>query len=1314
MNKNLCTAVDERLAEAIDGTLEPELQSHVEGCDHCRDHIHDATFVIDEIRALGDEHAPSSGLEEKILAAIDKRERELPPSKPVAAVEPLRRLPRVNSRHVGAALALAAAAAIGVVTLRGRGPLGSLAAPSAPWRGVVTRVAGPEGGLMIEDSSGSHPAKPGDLVAVGAKLKTNVRTRARITLDDGTFLLLDRGAELVLDAHESRAARLVRGSAIVDATSTEQSPAKLAMPGGSLTTPGAKLALSTLGDGATVAVARGKAAFADGNTLGVGEGVTIGGGAPVIRAGGLGAAFGWSEAVSEEPSKLAGSAGEEANVPGLGVLRARLPGSTGDGDRTLDLVRQSVSVKIAGDFARTEIEEVFASDFDVTQSLEGIFRFPLPPDAAIERLALDVDGKVEEGAFVDKDKGQAIWKGVMFHATPKPPEHKPQDEWIWVPGPWRDPALLEWRAGGRMELRVFPIPPHGSRRVILAYTQKIAAIGAARRYVYPLPKFGSATKPIADFTLDVQVVGHDAKKGLEVAGYDVTSQSDGALARRTLHKTSFLPSGDFVLELAKKDEGAAATTYAYRPANGEAAFVALSLSPKIPRAPDSATRTHAIVVDASRSMIGERWARATALAARVVEEMDPRDRFTLYACDITCAPLSVATQPPGKKSADAVRTFLSSITPEGASDPVAAIRLATAHAKSEPGRAARVIYVGDGAATIGARTPAAIESGVRSSIGDATLTAVAIGIDADAPSLDAMARGGGGTVIPFVAGQPLSAAALDVLEASYGVTLRDPSLELPAGLTAIAPTRLGAVRAGGEVLVVARMSGADVAGEAKLSGTIAGKPFSTTIPITVHASSEPGNAFVPRVWASQTISDLERQPGADRAKIVELSKTFAVPSRHTSLLVLESPAMAAAFGVEPRKRAYEWTGDAMPVAETTPDVTNATSTKDESGAGFGFGHLGKKGDEGPMGGMDYKGGGGAAPAPAATTTAAPQMDKEKKAGPPKAANEDMPAPMGKGFGGGGWVRMRREWFRTVSFATGAEPDLESKIALARSAAVSAPDSRDKLESLFGLVAKRDSLEEAKSVMTTWVSRDPLDVPATLRRSELAAREGDRMRALRVLTGALDGKPDDFGLADGIAEVALRAGDAKLACSLYAVHAEARPGDVDAVARRVACLRDQSDEAIATATLDASDPSKRATIETRVTPMLAAWRTPKAAPAWGDLVVDATFAGGDVDLALVDPKGARLSWLSPTGVRVADAQSTTHETLAVPWAGGGTWSIEVARAQPSDVPLSGTVTVRVLGETRSFPFVLTGARAVVGRTSLNWSSRLVAAPSTDWE
>jgi hypothetical protein len=151
---------------------------------------------------------------------------------------------------------------------------------------------------------------------------------------------------------------------------------------------------------------------------------------------------------------------EEVDAPvlrGLGELRARKPGQTKEKDHAVRLAKHAVKVRVVDIVARTEVDETFANDTD--EELEGIFRFPLPPGAQIERLALEVDGKLMEGAFVDRDKGAAIWRGVIQNAAPKAP--KPREEIIWVPGPWRDPALLEWQRGGRFELRIFPIPKRG-------------------------------------------------------------------------------------------------------------------------------------------------------------------------------------------------------------------------------------------------------------------------------------------------------------------------------------------------------------------------------------------------------------------------------------------------------------------------------------------------------------------------------------------------------------------------------------------------------------------------------------------------------------------------------------------------------------------------------------------------------------------------------------------------------------------------------------------------------------------------------------
>ncbi len=1267
-NEQSCERALEFLSEAVDGELPESSADHVASCDACRDLVHDARCAIEWVQHASDGFVAPKDLESRILAAIDVHaastvKEAAPPA--LSAVVALSDGPKKATlltmrRQVSVAFAIAAAVTGFGVWRYGQAPTAVFA--SSPWKGMVADVSGDEGGVAIVDANGVERAlRKGEAIAAGTKVRTDMRTRARVALDDGSSIVIDRGSEVALSVDRDRSARLNRGAAVFElaksASTVQAGRGKVSNAGA------AKIALSVADDQvASLSVARG--AVTSSGPSGVVSRVNAGEGALIsekdTRMGGAGLAqsFGWAEFQSEA----------SAEAPsGLGELRARLPGDKGEGGKPLKLSKQNVKVRIAGEIARTEVEQTFASD--EPQVLEGIFRFPLPPDAQIERLALDVDGKLEEGAFLDKDKGKAIWRGVLFNATPKP-EHKPQEEWIWVPGPWRDPALLEWRAGGRMELRIFPIPAKGSRRVVLAYTQHVQQSAGVRRYVYPLARLGDGKVAVDDFGFDVRVIGHDAERGVHVRGYETepSVETERSGFSRTMKQHAFSPSGDVVVEYEKKNEGTA-TTYAYKPAGADASYVALTMTPPLPRVADDLARTQVVIVDSSRSMVGERYARASALATRVIEELDPRDKFVVLACDIACVPHALGAKVPSKSEADKVRTFLAARTADGASNLLGAIEAAR---KFTTGERVRITYIGDGTPTIGVRSPAALEAGVKKALGDeAQLTAVPIGVDSDTTALAAVTRGGGGTVVPYQAGQPLAMAALDVLEATYANTLRDVSIELPEGLREVAPSRVGTLRSGQETMLVARMSAPEVSGTATVKGTLSGKPWSTSFPIVVRASADEGNAFVPRLFASATIAELEQKPGeAEKGKIVDLSKTFSVPSRHTSLIVLESPAMAAAFGVERKAPMSSWSGETVAASEVSGDAIAQRKDKFDADSpsvprsGHERGEGARMSESADIQEVPPIPAG--APAPAATSEKRPTTIPPLQ--PPATQVMDMEMSRGRGNRGGGrWRMMRREWYRTVTFSEDATlpRDIETKTANARGQVLTSPDSRDKLASLFGLVAQRSSLGDAQDVLAAWTKRDPVDPDATARRAELAARQGDRAAALRIQTGLLESRPDDVELADRLGDVAVRAGDGKLAEALYAVRGELRPGEM------------------------------------RRSPLTKG----------GELTIDARWdglTGADVDFALIDSKGTRWSWLSPKGVSaVSEPSSTSAERLVIERVIPGTYLLEATLGGGSG-SASGSVKVTAIGQNKTFPFHLSGPRVTVGTVEIRMQSRLVPA------
>ncbi|WP_437315912.1 VIT domain-containing protein [Sorangium sp. So ce385] len=1330
-------------------------------------------------------------------------------------------------RSVMAAAALAAAAAVtaGIALRRGETvqPAASVTA-GAPWSGKVASVsrasADRSGGLEACDAAGAcAPLAAGAALPEGATLRTDTRTRAHLALADGSALAIDRGSRVWI-AGDARAARVEAGAVVLDVVPAPGAPpARIKVPHGEIEVLGTKLAVTASPGRASVEVARGAVRVTGerGEPVEVraGEEATLAQGAApdVASATSLADTLAWSDRSAEEADAPA--------LRGLGELRARKPGATQERERAVRLAKHAVKVRIVDVVARTEIDETFANDTD--EELEGIFRFPLPPGAQIERLALEVDGKLIEGAFVDRDRGAAIWRGVLQNAAPKAP--KPREEIIWVPGPWRDPALLEWQRGGRFELRIFPIPKRGSRRVVLTYTQLVEQSGGVRRFTYPLAHDQSGTTSIGDFSLDLQVLGHDRAFGVETRGYELAAApAEGAADRRTLRAQGFTPAGDLTVEYALPDRDRPVTAWAYRmppaaspqppagPAGPRAAsaprsggagaskgdgaeheaslaaaravasdaspYVAIAIRPRLPRWEESTSRRHAIVVDASRSMVGERFARATRLASSIVREMDRRDEVVVLACDTLCRSLGEGAQggaarpmAPGAASAGEVERFLGGIEPDGGSDLAAAMIAARAAAGPLDGKELRILYLGDGTPSVGPTRPAHIEAAVRGAVpaDGAAVIAVALGSDADTTSLRALARGGGGVMVPYVPGQKVASAAQSVLGAAYGLALRDPELELPPGLTQVTPARLDPIRAGGEAIVVARMSsGADVTGAIRLRGRVSGERFEQTYPVSIAAGSGAGNAFVPRLYAAAKIAELEETGGeAQKPAIIELSRRFSVASRFTSLLVLESEAMFKAFGLERDGIASAFTGEeqaqgvsAGAEGEQPDDAADESAAKEEakgmgpadglgvSGSGWGGGGRGWAAAEAAP---RRKSASGPLPPPAPAARPLPEMpadafdppsaprDAERPAPAPTTAAPAAPLPEPKsddraqrrwpdGAADAPWPRprrmipMRRVFDRKVSFdATNTlAPESAARTAEAEAALAAAPDSRDRTVGLYALYATTGRLGEAQELTARWSGRDALDPDALVARADLAARQGDRDRAVRILGGLADVRPGDRAVQARLADLWDAAGRPAYACQHRVTLAELAPADAKLAAAAIRCAGEGGmSELAGQLRLDLTS-AVRATVDR----LLAQPDAPPSADLPGDVQLSAAWTGGaDLDLALIDARGRRLSWmgatLGPVGVRSRDATSARAESIALRNLPKGSYVVEIARASAGDgaspsalagAPgaVRGELTLRLAGETRKVPFTLEGARLELGTVRVFFTSRLVPA------
>jgi hypothetical protein len=1160
-------------------------------------------------------------------------------------------------------------------------------APATPQQRAVATDPSPAPALSVTScrvvAAGQSPApcKP------GGTFETRPGERMDVELSDGSSLRVNHSSRVVLREDAPRGLRLESGEAMLDAAHREDLPAlRLDLPAGEVEVTGTRLELYATPTLSVVGVLDGSVkAKSAGKTREVGAGaeaLLVPGLPPVLKpAPNLAASVAWAE------HREVSTAGEPS---GLGSLRARKPGAKSDTEEALRLVDHAVDVRIQGAVARTTIEESFKNESATT--LEGTYTFPLPTGARIAALDLLVDGKWERGAVVERARGEKIWRGVIRQATPKK-KRVANEEWIWVPGPWRDPALLQWKQGNQFSLRIFPIPANGERRVRIAYTETLETAPGGRRYVLPLAA-DAAGKARADrFRFEARVGGLGPEANVRATPYAL----DGARSDGTLILTGsiddFAPIGDIVLDLPDNAPTDALRTTTYRDAEHDEAFALFALQPPLPPRGSDAPVDLVIVVDRSYSTQPSRLERAAALAAGVVRGLGAESRVQVLACATGCDALGGGLQAATPELADALARDIAELEALGATRLAEAMAAAgrALRAGGGPVTRGRVLYLGDGIASLGELDPSHLAARTREGLGSARLTAVSLGGEVDDVALRAMTRATDGAFIPMRPGDSVGTLAWKAVDRQFAEPLRDARLALPEGMREVAPAALGVVWPGDELFVTARMGG-PVNGAVILSGSVAGEPYESRFTVELRPEGVAGNAFLPRMWAERRIDDLEQTDGeGERETIVALSTRFHVLSRHTSLLVLESEAMARAFGVDATRPDVEWTGDEAAESAASEDE-NAPAPRAESAAAP------KKAEVREIG-ASLKAGGASGSGEVGGRRLA---DLEREGSGARVQPSPKPG-MARPPDGGHYEKIVRKAVREASFARPREARDRDLVELAKrdAALEERPDSRERTEALLRWQLRLGQLDAAEALGRKWLERDRLDAGALLALADVATVRGDFARALALLESAVDLTPDNVD-AHLRMEAAWRAqGEVDTACAHALSMALLQAGDV---ARQVAAIRCGSARERHLGGLGARE---RRDAERMLEHDEARSRV------GGSLVATVSWEAGDpVELVVITPKGRVLSRLGGENKLRAGGDVAARETsLGTPLWELGRYRVRVVHAAGDARKTSGSVRLVAYGQRESRRFETSVGEDDIADldVKIRWEERRIMTP-----
>jgi Ca-activated chloride channel family protein len=553
----------------------------------------------------------------------------------------------------------------------------------------------------------------------------------------------------------------------------------------------------------------------------------------------------------------------------------------------LERIRQDVTITVDPPrrVAHVEVEEEFRNRGHGL--LEGDYLYPVPPDAVFTDLSLYAGAQELKGEVLPAERARAIYEAIVRRR--------------------KDPALVELVGHGVLRARVFPIEPGGTRRIVLRYTQVLGREGDALRLRYlrtvafapadagrhlerdPQPP---RRPPATAFRLRVRVRDADALGAPYSPTHTLEVERRGAVMEIALPNPDPGRDVEIFLPLRTAFVGAAVVAHAR---DGEPGFFLLLLSPRAAPEADPIPRDVTLVLDVSGSMSGTKIEQARAALEQILGGLWPADRFRLVAFQSVVTafrPDFVAATPANLRAA---REFLAGLRAEGGTNLEAALREALEPA-SAAGRLPIVVVLTDGKPTVGETEPERIAEMAERWRDGERIFAFGVGHDVNTYLLDRLVERGRGTVAYVRPDEDVEQAV-----ASLASRIRHPALSdlrvarAPVEWEDVYPARLPDLFYGQELVVLGRYRGPG-RGPLVLEGTRNGRTerfeFRVEFP-----EREPGNAWVPRLWAARKVGALTAQirlHGADPELVEEVRRLglrYGILTEYTSYLV-EEPQLA--------------------------------------------------------------------------------------------------------------------------------------------------------------------------------------------------------------------------------------------------------------------------------------------------------------------------------------------------------------------------------------------------------------------------------------
>ncbi len=579
------------------------------------------------------------------------------------------------------------------------------------------------------------------------------------------------------------------------------------------------------------------------------------------------------------------------------LLRSKEPGKYIEAP----LVAADIEIRVTGVIARAILTQRFKNPSKGW--VEGKYVFPLPQNAAVDRLRMMIGKRFIEGEIKERKEAKAIYEKAKAEG--------------------KKAALVEQERPNMFTNSVANIGPGETVVIQLEYQHEVkldngayslrVPLVAAPRYLPkpvvhmvsgepgrttfrvsdPVPDAARVSPPVQapengkrnPVSLSISLDPGFAIGKISSPHHGIAVKDNGGGVLVALAEGEVWADRDFELIWTPKPEASPKASLFKEIRDGKTYLLAMINPPALSGKARVKPREVIFVIDNSGSMSGESMRQAKAGLLFALGRLKPRDSFNVIRFDDTMDLLFKLPVPANASNIAMAKGFVAALEANGGTEMLPALKAALADAHpQDDSRLRQVIFLTDGAIGNEAQLFAEIQRGR----GRSRIFTVGIG---SAPNSFFMTRAAtyGRGAFTHIGQSSQVKARMEVLARKLeNPAMTDLKVSFPQQADPESwPNPLPDLYLGEPIVLTARLQNPD--GDIKLSGRFDGKPWSMAL--RVGAARE--GAGVAKLWARRKIMALEgiryqiRDWKAHDAMVLQVALDYGLVSRMTSLVAVD-------------------------------------------------------------------------------------------------------------------------------------------------------------------------------------------------------------------------------------------------------------------------------------------------------------------------------------------------------------------------------------------------------------------------------------------